>query len=151
MMPHAESYTVPAVNECVAVLSEYAAMLGDALAQTPRHYTGPDYLPTRRTIREAEQAAHLLMASANALSQAPHFAAPVAVPGGYTRPVDLLAAALTASNRAREAMDAHQQGDNTPPANRLGLTVLGEWLRVASDDLRELLAPVCELLGRVEA
>jgi hypothetical protein len=149
MMPHAESNTIPAVNDCVAVLSEYAAVLEDALAQTPVHYAGPVYLPTRQTIREAQQAAHLLMASANALSEAPHFAATVSVPGGYTRPVDLLAAALGAIDRAQRAMNAHQQGESTPNANRVGLTVLAEWVGVAADDLRAVLAPTVSLLGRL--
>lgn len=149
MMPHAESNTIPAVSECVALLSEYAAVLENELAQTPRHYPGPVYLPTRQTIRAVEQAAHHLMASANALSQAPNFAAVVSVPGGHTRPVDLLEAALVASARARCAVDSHQQSEATPSANRLGLTSLAEWVSVAADDLKTVLAPTVVLLDRL--
>lgn len=149
MMPHADSNTIPAVNECVAVLSEYAAVLENELAQTPRHYAGPAYLPTRQAIRTTEQAAHLLMVSANALSEAPHFAAVVAVPGGYTCPVELLSAALGAIGRARQMVDAHQQSEATPAANRLGLTALARWVGVAGDDLGALLAPTVSLLRRL--
>lgn len=149
MMPHAESNTIPAVSECVALLSEYAAVLENELAQTPRHYPGPVYLPTRQTIRAVEQAAHHLMASANALSQAPHFAATVEVPGGYTDPFELLASSLGVITRTRRTVDAHQQGEATPSANRLGLTSLAEWVSVAADDLKTVLAPTVALLDRL--
>lgn len=152
MLTHAEQQStaapaMPAVSECAAALLDYAAAIGNALEQTPRAYEGAPYLPTRRTIREAENAAAVLMASASALSQAPHFYAPVRVPGGYARPVDLLAAVLEASQRAGAAMESHQQGTATPRANRLGLVVLGEWVNLTACDLSALLTPVCELLG----
>ena len=152
-MLHAEhqAAAVPAVSECCALLGEHAAMIEDALEQTPRQYAGPVYLPTRQAIREAERATHLLMAAANALSQAPHFAAVVPVPGGYTRPVDLLATAMAAINRARLALDGHQDSKSTPRANHVGLIIVSEWVKAADNDLRAVLAPAVKLLEGVKA
>jgi len=143
--------TIPAPAAAAGLLEEYAAALGSALGETPRHYRGPAYLPTRRAIRAAEEAASLLEEAARALTVAGVFVAPVAVPGGWSRPVDLLATGLRQLEAARQALEAHQSpGAPTPLENRAGCLFLSEWLPLAAADLEELLAPVCGLLGRVE-
>lgn len=150
MLPQPNAETIPAPAAVAGLLSEYAAALWSALGETPTHYAGPAYLPTRRAIRAAEEAAERLTAAAGALSNAGQFVAPVPVPGGWSRPVDLLGDALRQLERARQALEAHQAAEATPLENRAGCWFLSEWLPLAAADLEEMLAPVCGLLGRVE-
>lgn len=143
--------TIPAPREVAGLLVEYAAGLRSALFETPATYAGPAYLPTRRAIRAAEEAAALLEEAAGTLATAGAFVVPVLSRGVWTRPVDVLAAALRQLKTARQALEAHQApGAPTPLENRAGCLFLSEWLPLAAADLEELLAPACELLGRVE-
>lgn len=151
MLPQANAETIPAPAAVAGLLEEYAAGLRSVLFETPTHYAGPAYLPTRRAIRAAEEAAARLEEAARALTVAGVFVAPIAVPGGWSRPVDLLAAGLRQLETTRQALEAHQApGAPTPLENRAGCLFLSEWLPLAAADLEEMLAPVCGLLGRVE-
>jgi len=152
MLPQVEhdTPTIPSPSDVVNMLSEYATALVSVLEETPRHYSGPAYLPTRRAILATEQAAERLTAAAGALASAGQFVAPVVVPGGQARPVDLLADALRQLERACRALKEHQQAEATPLENRAGCWFLAEWTPLAAEDLDAMLAPVCGLLGRVE-
>lgn len=152
MLPQAEhdKPTIPAPSEVVGLLGEYAAALVSVLEETPRHYSGPAYLPTRRAILATEQAAERLTVAAGALSSAGQFVATVVVPGGQARPVDLLADALLQMASACRALEEHQLAEATPLENRAGCLFLAEWVPLAAEDLEVMLAPVCGLLGRSE-
>jgi len=143
-----DTATIPNASEVLGLLEDYADALDAALEQTPRVYKGPVYLPTRRAIRSSVSAAELVRAAAGALEFAGALVRPVPVPGGWSRPIDVVDLAITRLGDAWELVEQHQR--QAPGENVAGLVFLAEWLRIAHHDLSALLGPLIELMGMPE-